>query len=404
MLALPYGGGGNTCAYVAGLRRGRRGPSRGSLVGAVGGSGRRRSRRRSGSSSPSTARREARSGRARSSRSTDDEIVEWWSAIARLEGALLRAGLGCGRRRGRPRRRPGGRVVCVLTGHGLKDSGRGRRADRLGMKLRVRRRRRPRTSAPASTARRSRSTSGTRSRSTEAATQPPDPAHIGDPGVRRLVASPEGLDLRVDRPDPARARARLERRDHRARARRGCAGRWTGASTRRSCCASARPRGSLRQPRRLPRRRRLPDLGRPDRADRGRDPAQPVAVVPEEKVETQGAACRAAGRDLARGRRVHRRARGAARRRTRARLCGALRGRVGRPAARALPAPSPLLDAVRADPPDGAVGATLSGSGPTVIVWARQDDVTSCAAELRARFPGVEVLPLQVAGSGAGEV
>jgi len=39
-----------------------------------------------------------------------------------------------------------------------------------------------------------------------------------------------------------------------------------------------------------------------------------------------------------------------------------------------------------------------------VIVWARQEDVPSCAAELRSRFPGVEVLPLQVAGSGAGEV
>ena len=67
-------------------------------------------------------------------------------------------------------------------------------------------------------------------------------------------------------------------------------------------------------------------------------------------------------------------------------------------------AKAPLLAAVRSDPPDGALGATISGSGPTVIVWARQDDVTSCAAELRARFPGVEVLPLQVAGSGAGEV
>jgi len=67
-------------------------------------------------------------------------------------------------------------------------------------------------------------------------------------------------------------------------------------------------------------------------------------------------------------------------------------------------AKAPLLAAVRSEPPDGALGATISGSGPTVIVWVQPEHVTSCAAELRSRFPGVEVLPLQVAGSGAGEV
>ena len=61
-----------------------------------------------------------------------------------------------------------------------------------------------------------------------------------------------------------------------------------------------------------------------------------------------------------------------------------------------------MLAAVRSDLPDGAVGATISGSGPTVIVWARRDYVAPCAADLTARFPGVEVLPLQVASSGAG--
>ncbi len=47
--------------------------------------------------------------------------------------------------------------------------------------------------------------------------------------------------------------------------------------------------------------------------------------------------------------------------------------------------PSAILDAVRAELPAGAVGATLSGSGPTVIVWA--DDPDACAAELEGRFP-----------------
>ncbi len=57
--------------------------------------------------------------------------------------------------------------------------------------------------------------------------------------------------------------------------------------------------------------------------------------------------------------------------------------------------PSPILDSVRADLPAGAVGATLSGSGPTVIVWA--EDAVACVPELERRFPGERVLPLAVA-------
>jgi homoserine kinase len=61
--------------------------------------------------------------------------------------------------------------------------------------------------------------------------------------------------------------------------------------------------------------------------------------------------------------------------------------------------PSRILDEVRARPPQGAAGATLSGSGPTVIVWA--DDADACANELRERFPDEEVLPLRVVAEGA---
>jgi homoserine kinase len=61
--------------------------------------------------------------------------------------------------------------------------------------------------------------------------------------------------------------------------------------------------------------------------------------------------------------------------------------------------PSQLLDAIRADLPSAAVGATLSGSGPTVIVWAEDDE--PCAAELRERFPAEEVLALRVSAQGA---
>ena len=46
---------------------------------------------------------------------------------------------------------------------------------------------------------------------------------------------------------------------------------------------------------------------------------------------------------------------------------------------------APALDAVRADLPTGAVGATISGSGPTVIVWTHAEQVDACTQ--RARVP-----------------
>ena len=61
--------------------------------------------------------------------------------------------------------------------------------------------------------------------------------------------------------------------------------------------------------------------------------------------------------------------------------------------------PSPLLDALRAELPLGAVGATLSGSGPTVIAWA--EDADACAAELERRFPDETVMALRIVTDGA---
>ncbi len=61
--------------------------------------------------------------------------------------------------------------------------------------------------------------------------------------------------------------------------------------------------------------------------------------------------------------------------------------------------PSPALEDVRAELPAGARGATLSGSGPTVIVWA--DDPTACADDLTRRFPQHDVLVLAVSSRGA---
>lgn len=63
---------------------------------------------------------------------------------------------------------------------------------------------------------------------------------------------------------------------------------------------------------------------------------------------------------------------------------------------------APLLEEVREELPRGAVGATLSGSGPTVIVWARPGNAEACERELNERFPLEQVLSLEVAIEGAG--
>ena len=62
---------------------------------------------------------------------------------------------------------------------------------------------------------------------------------------------------------------------------------------------------------------------------------------------------------------------------------------------------APALAQVRDDPPTGALGATISGSGPTVIVWARPDSAQACADELTSRFPDLHVMPLSVTPEGA---
>jgi homoserine kinase len=62
---------------------------------------------------------------------------------------------------------------------------------------------------------------------------------------------------------------------------------------------------------------------------------------------------------------------------------------------------SVLLADVRASLPSSALGATLSGSGPTVIVWARQGEADGCLEELSRQWPGVEVMRLGVSSRGA---
>ena len=62
---------------------------------------------------------------------------------------------------------------------------------------------------------------------------------------------------------------------------------------------------------------------------------------------------------------------------------------------------SAFLADVRAQLPSSALGATLSGSGPTVIVWARRGGLDECAAALHQRWPDVEATPLGVSSRGA---
>lgn len=65
---------------------------------------------------------------------------------------------------------------------------------------------------------------------------------------------------------------------------------------------------------------------------------------------------------------------------------------------------APHLEAIRRDLPVGALGATLSGSGPTVIVWAEKERVAEVVAALAARFPAHDVMHLPVTTTGAGPV
>jgi threonine synthase len=116
VVALPYGGGGNTTAYVRGfadagaetprllaVQSAERTTTVGSAIRIV-----------------SPVHREQVEAAAEVVTVPDAELLEWWSAIARLEGLFCEPASAAGVA-GVARARPHGRVVCVLTGNGLKD-------------------------------------------------------------------------------------------------------------------------------------------------------------------------------------------------------------------------------------------------------------------------------------------
>ena len=130
-------------------------------------------------------------------------------------------------------------------------------------------------------------------------------------------------------------------------------------------------------------------------------PAKPIAVIPDTPIST-GASRRALPETVPRADAVFTVARaallGASIASGDARLFGASSDDRLHEPYRA--AKAPLLAELRADLPEGALGATLSGSGPTVIVWAERD----MSEELRVRYPQHEVMPLSVAADGAAAV
>jgi threonine synthase len=116
LVALPYGGGGNTCAYARGLEDGGWAATRLLAVEAA--------ERSATFASAIRIREPVHQDRVRQVaeiRSVgEDELLEWWRAIIRLEGLYCEPAAAAGVA-GVAQVRPSGKVVCVLTGHGLKD-------------------------------------------------------------------------------------------------------------------------------------------------------------------------------------------------------------------------------------------------------------------------------------------
>jgi homoserine kinase len=67
-------------------------------------------------------------------------------------------------------------------------------------------------------------------------------------------------------------------------------------------------------------------------------------------------------------------------------------------------ADAPLLAELRERPVEGSAGVTLSGSGPSVVVWAEPYRADGVVRELRERLLHAQILPLAIADRGTHPV
>jgi threonine synthase len=124
VLALPYGGGGNLTAYAKGF------DEEGAVTRLVGGESTQRATTLASAiriSEPAHASEVAAivaAGRAEIVSVTDEEITAAWLELAQSEGIFCEPSSAAGvAALARVKLEPGTTVVCVLTGHGLKDTG-----------------------------------------------------------------------------------------------------------------------------------------------------------------------------------------------------------------------------------------------------------------------------------------
>lgn len=123
VLALPYGGGGNTCAYALGFEELGAGLP-GLLAGEA--AGRAKTLASAIRIVDPAHRAEAETAIASSGGAvvslSDEEILAAWRDLARLEGVFCEPSSAAGvAALAKERPGPGTRAVCVITGHGLKD-------------------------------------------------------------------------------------------------------------------------------------------------------------------------------------------------------------------------------------------------------------------------------------------
>ncbi|HEY3921568.1 MAG TPA: hypothetical protein VGL76_05580 [Gaiellaceae bacterium] len=62
---------------------------------------------------------------------------------------------------------------------------------------------------------------------------------------------------------------------------------------------------------------------------------------------------------------------------------------------------APLLQELRVNPVEGQAGVTLSGSGPSVVVWAEKGQADAVTDKLASRYPDAQIFSLRIADRGA---